>query len=118
MRKRAAVITAAAAAAAIVLGGSALAFATGEEPDAVEGPDVALTGSVLKQASAAALDAVGGGTVTATAQGDDGAAYEVEITMPNGDQIDVELAKDFTVVAQDHEGAGESESADGEANDD
>jgi hypothetical protein len=104
MRKRALAITTGAIAAAIVLGGSTLAIAGAQGGDSGESGDQPLTGSVLTQASAAALDAVGSGKVTATATGDDGAAYEVEVTLPNGDQVDVELDSAFAVVAQNHEG--------------
>ena len=52
--------------------------------------------------SAAALAAVGGGTVTELKRDDDpGVAWEVEIRLDNGDEADVELADDLSVVRVD-----------------
>ena len=52
--------------------------------------------------SAAALDAVGGGTVTELKRDDDaGVAWEVEIRLDNGDDAEVELADDLSVVRID-----------------
>jgi uncharacterized membrane protein YkoI len=108
MKKRAIVFTAAAAGAAIVLGGSTLAIAgSGGEQDEADG--AALTGSVLAQASSAALDAVGSGKVTQTETGSDhGGAYEVEVTLADGSQVDVELDSSFHVLRQN----ADSENAD------
>jgi hypothetical protein len=68
--------------------------------DEAEGPDAALTGSVLEQASAAALDYVGEGQVTGTESGDEEGAYEVEVTLDNGQQVDVHLDANFNVLGQ------------------
>jgi hypothetical protein len=52
--------------------------------------------------SAAALAAVGGGTVTELKRDDDpGIAWEVEIRLANGDEAEVELAADLSVVRID-----------------
>lgn len=52
--------------------------------------------------SAAALAAVGGGTVTELKRDDDpGVAWEVEIRLANGDEAEVELAEDLSVVRLD-----------------
>lgn len=52
--------------------------------------------------SAAALAAVGGGTVTELKRDDDpGVAWEVEILLSNGDEAEVELAADLSVVRID-----------------
>jgi uncharacterized membrane protein YkoI len=105
MRKRAA-ITTGAVAAGIVLGGGTFAIASAQGSSQGDAGETPLTGEVLTKASAVALDAVGSGSVTATeANGDDGAAYEVEVTLANGDQVDVELDANFAVVAQKHDGA-------------
>jgi uncharacterized membrane protein YkoI len=61
-----------------------------------------ITGKALKRASAAALAETGGGKVTATeVENDRESAYEVEVTLHNGKQVDVELAKDYKVLAAD-----------------
>ena len=66
---------------------------------AVIGDDGPLTGETLKKASAAALEAAGGGTVTDTESGDEDGAYEVEVTMADGSQVDVHLDSDFKFIA-------------------
>ena len=64
-----------------------------------------ITGDALRQASAAALAYTGGGTVTETEVGDEESMYEVEVTLANGDQVDVQLDENFDVVGgePDHE---------------
>lgn len=54
-----------------------------------------------EQAEQAALDAVGEGQVTWSAPEDDrGAAWEVEVTRPDGSEVDVLVAADGTVIKQ------------------
>lgn len=84
--------------AALAIGGAAIAGAAGGGEDAAEGPDVAIEGSALDQASAAALDHTGGGTVSGTEVGDEESYYEVEVTRDDGSQVDVQLDRDFNVV--------------------
>jgi hypothetical protein len=57
-----------------------------------------ITGADLEKASAAALDHTGGGRVTGTEVGDEDSYYEVEVTLANGSQVDVQLDRDFHVV--------------------
>ena len=57
-----------------------------------------ITGTALARASAAALDHVGGGRVTGTEAGDEEGAYEVEITLADGSQVDVHLDGSFNVL--------------------
>lgn len=95
--------------AALVLGGavvlglsaSGVALASSDD-DASETP---ITGSPLDRASQAALAETGGGKVTGTEIGDEESLYEVEVTLTNGDQVDVQLNAEFQVVgsAVDHE---------------
>jgi uncharacterized membrane protein YkoI len=59
-----------------------------------------ITGSALDQASAAALEHTGGGRVTETEVGDEDSYYEVEVTIDDGRQIDVQLDKSFNVVGE------------------
>lgn len=81
----------------------ALAMAVGGTA-AVAGGDAGdtrpITGASLEKASAAALEATGGGRVTETETGDEDGAYEVEVTLDNGDQVDVHLDSDFKVIGQ------------------
>ncbi len=76
-----------------------------------EGPDVAISGSALDQASAAALDATGEGSVSGTEVGDEESYYEVEVTLDDGSEVDVQLNRDFSVVGEEAE-TGETEAGD------
>lgn len=100
------------AATALALGGVAIAataVAAQSEPsevddsgqDAAEGPDVPITGPDLDRASAVALEFTGEGRVTATEIEDEESYYEVEVTLDNGNEVDVQLDEDFTVVGTD-----------------
>jgi hypothetical protein len=75
------------------------------------GGEKPLTGSALAKASAAALEHTGGGTVTETEAGDDGAAYGVEIRLDDGRQVEVNLDENFNVIGQavDDDGASDQE---------
>lgn len=66
-----------------------------------------ITGTALEQASAAALDHTGGGTVTGTEAGDEEGAYEVEVTLDDGSQVDVHLDANFSVINSSPDGAGD-----------
>jgi uncharacterized membrane protein YkoI len=61
----------------------------------------AINGSALERASAAALSHLGGGRVTDTEVGDEESYYEVEVTLADGRQVDVQLDEDFNVVSAD-----------------
>jgi hypothetical protein len=98
------------AVAVAVLGiGTGVAMAVGGGDD-----DTPLTGSTLDRATAAALEATGGGTVTETEVGDDGAAYGVEVRLDDGTQVEVNLDEHFEVIGQeqDDDGAGDEDGAD------
>lgn len=92
---------------AAVAAGIALAGARGDV-------DKPITGSNLDRATAAALEHTGGGTVTETEVGDDGAAYGVEIRLANGTQVEVNLDGNFDVIGQevDDDGSGDEHDAD------
>lgn len=72
----------------------------GEGPPIEGGGDVPSGGAVsLEEAEQAALDAIGEGTVTWSGPEDDrGAAWEIEITRPDGSEVDVLIAPDGSVV--------------------
>ncbi|MFF2246719.1 PepSY domain-containing protein [Arthrobacter sp. NPDC058130] len=117
MRKRTMWITGAASA-AVILGGASiavgatqqardlrvgtlagLAASIGSLDDDSDGP--ALTDADRAMASSAALAKVGQGTVTEVERDDDsGAAYEVEVRLTDGTQVEVALGADFQVVSQ------------------
>jgi len=73
--------------------------------------DQPLTGSDLEQATAVALEHTGGGTVTESEIGDDGAAYSVEVRLADGSQVEVNLNASFEVIGStaDDDGAGDVE---------
>jgi uncharacterized membrane protein YkoI len=73
-----------------------------------------ITGAALEQASAAAIAHTGGGTITDTEVGDEESYYEVEVTLDDGSQVDVQLDRDFNVVGDeaDDDSAGEDGDAD------
>jgi uncharacterized membrane protein YkoI len=67
---------------------------------AVTGDDAEspITGAALDQATRAALAHTGGGRVTETEVGDEESYYEVEVTLDDGSQVDVQLDEEFRVV--------------------
>ena len=92
--------------AVLAIGGTAIANNVGGDDD---GSDKPITGTALDKAKAAALAHTGGGKVTETEAGDEEGAYEVEVTMPDGSQVDVHLDKSFHVLGQqgDDDGSGD-----------
>jgi uncharacterized membrane protein YkoI len=111
MTKRKKVLLVGASALALAAGGAGIAAATGGGDDS-EGP---ITGSALDDASAAALEATGGGQVTDTEVGDEESYYEVEVTRDDGSQVDVQLDRQFNVVGSsaDEESPDDTDDADG-----
>ena len=97
MQRRTKWIAGAALAAAVIAGGAGIAVASGAGRD----DDQPITGEALDRATAAALEETGGGTVTDTEQGDEDGAYEVEVTLDDGTQVDVHLDEDFNVLGSD-----------------
>ena len=63
--------------------------------------DEPVTGTALAQAEAAALAHTGEGRVTDTEVGDEESFYEVEVTLDNGSQVDVQLDESFNVVGDE-----------------
>lgn len=91
----------------VVLG----AISAGIAIAAAGGDEKPLTGPALEQAKAAALAHTGGGQVTETETGDDGAAYSVEVRKADGSQVEVNLDSNFHVIGQatDDDGPGDQE---------
>ena len=84
------------AAAAIVAIGGGAGIATAASSGDSENP---ITGTELQQASQVALAHMGQGRVTGTEVGDEESYYQIEVTLDNGSQVDVQLDKDFHFVA-------------------
>jgi hypothetical protein len=106
MQRRTKWITGGAVAVAVIGGGTGIGLAASGGDD-----DKPLTGSTLDDAVAAALDETGGGTVTETEVGDDGAAYSVEVRLDDGRQVEVNLDENFNVIGQeaDDDGANDQD---------
>jgi hypothetical protein len=101
----------------VAAGGVGIAYAVGgDSEEQVTGPDA-------DKAKSAALDAVGGGTVTEIERQEAGGAgvYEVEVERADGSEVEVHIDDRFKPVgteADDDTGAGEEEDEVGEAEDD
>jgi uncharacterized membrane protein YkoI len=95
-------------AAALLATGAGVAAASGGGDD--DATDTPISGPALDQASAAALAETGGGHVTGTEVDDEESYYEVEVTLDDGSQVDVQLDKSFNVVSSKHD--NETEGAD------
>ena len=76
--------------------GAGIAVASGGDDS-----EPAITGEALERASAAALEHTGGGRVTDSEVGDEESRYEVEVTLDDGSQVDVQLDEDFRVVGSE-----------------
>ena len=72
-----------------------IAVANSGDDDETERP---ISGDALQKASDAALEHTGGGSVTGTEVGDEESLYEVEVTLDDGRQLDVQLDESFAVV--------------------
>ncbi|MBA2446105.1 MAG: PepSY domain-containing protein [Nocardioidaceae bacterium] len=78
--------------------GAGVAVGAGGDDDGAEAP---ITGESLEKATAAALDFTGEGEVTETEVGDEESYYEVEVTLPSGEETDVQLDKGFNIVSSE-----------------
>jgi uncharacterized membrane protein YkoI len=107
MKRRLILIAVVVVVAGAIAGGIAIAAGSGDD-------DKPLTGATLEQATAAALAHTGGGTVVETELGDDGAAYGVEVQLPDGRVVEVSLNRSSQVVGteRDDDTAGEQEGPD------
>ena len=103
MRRRTIIVAAGVAtAAALTAGGVAVAT------DGDDGPlSHQYTDAQKQKAIDAALDATGGGTANSVeSDSENGATYEVEVTKPDGDTVDVRLDEHFEVVVIEGDGEG------------
>jgi uncharacterized membrane protein YkoI len=99
----------AAAAVVVAAAGTGIAVASSADDDGSETP---ITGAALDRASAAALDETGGGRVTGTEAGDEEGAYEVEVTLDDGRQVDVHLDERFRVLSTEGDREGDDRGGD------
>ena len=106
MQRRTKLIATGLAVAGFLAAGTSVAIASGSGDDATDTP---IQGADLDRASAAALEHTGGGTVSGTEVEDEESYYEVEVTLEDGTQVDVQLDESFAVVGADTD--------DGEADD-
>jgi uncharacterized membrane protein YkoI len=99
-------IAVAAAIGIVAAAGTGIAIAASIDDDETQRP---IIGPELERASAAALAVTGGGRVTETEVGDEESYYEVEVTLDDGTQVDVQLDERFQVVGSsaDDDGAGD-----------
>ena len=105
MNRRSKLAAAAAAGVTVVGAGVGTAVAAGGDDAENERP---ISGDAYDRAAEAALEHTGGGEVTGTEVGDEESMYEVEVTLDDGRQVDVQLDESFKVVGTDDE-AGEAD---------
>ncbi len=108
MKRSTKIIIASAAAIGLAAGGTGIALASGAGDD----NETPITGPALERASAAALAHTGEGRVTETEVGDEESYYEVEVTLDDGSEVDVQLDEDFNVVGAEAEDPNEPEDGD------
>jgi uncharacterized membrane protein YkoI len=89
------------AAVTVLLVGAGVAYATSSTDDSTEHS----TGPGMEKAKSVALEHVNG-RVTATEFQDEEGYYEVEVTKPDGTQVDVHLDKNYNVLNAQSDGGG------------
>ena len=95
MQKRTKLMLAGATVAVAAIAGGGIAVASSDDAD------TPITGPALEEASRAALEHTGEGRVTETEVGDEESLYEVEVTLDDGTQVDVQLDEAFNVVGSE-----------------
>src|SRR5262245_41567146 len=108
MKRRTTFIVVGGAVAAVAIG-SGVGFAVAQSGD--DDGAQPISGAALAKASDAALAHTGGGRVTGTEVGDEESYYEVEVTLDDGTQVDVQLDKSFHVVGGERDGHDDGEGA-------
>ena len=103
-RKRIALI--AGGAAVVIAGSVGAAAAVSGDDDAQDRP---IPASELERAEQAALEETGGGEVTETEVDDEESKYEVEVTLDDGSQVDVQLDEEFRVVGTEDESGADDD---------
>jgi uncharacterized membrane protein YkoI len=111
MKKRILVLAGAAALTVAVLGGGVAVASGGGGGGGGEAGSHDYTHAQADAATAAALEATGGGTANSVERdGENGATWEVEVTKSDGTTVDVRLDAAYAVVVieGDHEDTGTS----------
>lgn len=102
--------------ATVIAGGAVVTAGTVGAAGALSGDDDAqdrpIPASELEQAEKAALEETGGGEVTETEVDDEESKYEVEVTLEEGTQVDVQLDEDFQVVGTESDGTDDESGSD------
>lgn len=91
---------------ALVVVGGVVVATTGDDEE------VPITGDALERATVAALEHLGEGRVTETEVGDEESYYEVEVTLDDGSQVDVQLDEGFNVVGSEADGTDDEDADD------
>ncbi len=94
---------------AVTVAGLAAAGVAAVSASTSDDNDTQITGTDLQKASDAALASTGQGRVTGTEVNDEESYYEVEVTLDDGTEIDVQLDADFTVVGTEADEADHDE---------
>jgi len=97
MKRRRKTVIAAAALGTVIAAGAGIAAANGRD-NGRDDAETPIGGPDLERASSAALAHTGEGRVTGTEVGDEESYYEVEVTLTDGSQVDVQLDEGFIVV--------------------
>lgn len=103
MKRRTKTFAAAATLGAVVAAGAGIAAANSPDTDDRDETEAPIVGADLDRASEAALAHTGEGRVTDTEIGDEESYYEVEVTLDDGTEVDVQLDEQFTVVGDEPE---------------
>ncbi|MBM0125420.1 PepSY domain-containing protein [Pimelobacter simplex] len=105
LRSKRVLVPAVAAVAALAVGGTVWAASADDE----------VGGDERARVAAAAEKAAGGGEAVSVETSDDaGEAYEVEVRLSDGTEVDVTLDQDLAVVGQEHDDSDDSDDADDE----
>jgi len=95
-RRRTLLVTGAVGTVVVLGAGAAVASGGGDSGD--DG-DVTVTGSQADRATEAALEITGGGHANSVERdSENGATWEVEVTKPDGDTVDVRLDEAYNLV--------------------
>jgi hypothetical protein len=106
------------AALGVVAAGTGVAAAQIDDSGTDDDRDEQLSGEELDRAGTAAIEETGGGEVTDTEADDEESAYEVEVTLDDGSEVDVQLDESFAVVSAENEGPDDdANEADDDADD-
>ena len=86
---------------AVTVAGLATAGVAAVSANTSDDTDTPITGADLQKASDAALAFTGEGRVTGTEVGDEESYYEIEVTLDDQSEVDVQLDEDFKVVGSE-----------------